>query len=1050
MPSSAPYPRFFLLLSHGNEFRTRRNSFDFEAPLLLSLLSYPLTPTIFRTISIERSLFSFIWKYSKRDQLILLAVTLTLFPLLFLTLELPKRIINDAIGAASDNINFFGVTVDQITFLMLLCGAFLLSVLGHGIMKMRINTMKGVLAERLLRRLRYTLIARILRFPAPYFERTSQGELVSMITSESEPMGGLMGDAVAQPVLQAGQMLTILVFLFMQSIAFGLAACALIPLQAWLIPKLQKQINLLNKKRVIQIRALAAEIGEGAAGASTLRTNGGWRYRLALFSERLGALYAIRFEIFQKKFFMKFLNNFIGQLTPFFFYSIGGYLTITGEVTVGALVAALAAYKDLSSPWKELLAYYNQSQDMALRWEVIMERFAPNGMVRTELFNSDPGDIPSLVGDVSLDGISVQDADGNPVLEEVSATFAQGSTVAITSPSDEDRRALAEVLMREIIPSSGKVTLAGEPLSELHQATIAKRIGHATSRPVMFLGSFGDNVVLPLRLRPSEDGALSALGLESARAGNSTDASTANWFDLDDMQIDGETGLRAWWLSLIKGMEIDRTLFLRGLDQRFVAEAHPELADALVKLRPEVSEQLQKSGLIKHVHVFDKDLFNPALPVAENLIFATPKQVITPALLQDQTEFMALLAKLGLEQDLLQLAADTVDVLRQTFGVDGTDHPLFRKLGLDPATFEAAVDLRAKQRDGTTLETADKASLMAVTFAISAEKLGSAFPDMIINRVLEIRKTHAADLQQSLSGLMSPITLDSPVAGLTVLENALFGKIAENAGPQGDALRAVAVDALYAAGLEGLVLDLIFDLPLTLGGKNLSAMLTETLAISRATIKRPQVLILDNVLSSFDAPTRAGLHDRLRGLLPESTIICLQPSFDDTSGFDAQFVLQQGRISTLASAAPVDEDDTVGADLSRKLRALEQTDLFAGLERKQLRLLAFSARWYQAKAGEYVFHKDDDPSSGAYLITEGEADLLLPVEGKDDILIATSGAGKLVGELGLIRNEPRALDMRAASELTCLRIGAEEFLDVVGSDARTAYKLLQVVAGYVS
>ena len=153
-------------------------------------------------------------------------MTLTLFPLLFLTLELPKRIINDAIGASSDEINFIGVEVGQIPFLMILCGAFLLSVFGHGIMKMRINTMKGILAERLLRRLRYTLIARILRFPAPYFERTSQGELVSMVTSESEPMGGLMGDAVAQPVLQAGQMLTILVFLFMQSIAFGLAACA--------------------------------------------------------------------------------------------------------------------------------------------------------------------------------------------------------------------------------------------------------------------------------------------------------------------------------------------------------------------------------------------------------------------------------------------------------------------------------------------------------------------------------------------------------------------------------------------------------------------------------------------------------------------------------------------------------------------------------------------------------------------------------------------------------------------------------------------------------
>ncbi len=132
-------------------------------------------------------------------------------PLLYVTLELPKRIINDAIGGDA-SVTYFGVTISQVQFLMVLCGLFLLAVFVHSIMKMRINTMKGILAERLLRRIHYTLIARILRFPAPYFERTSQGELVSMVTSESEPMGGLMGDAVAQPVLQAGQMLTILFF----------------------------------------------------------------------------------------------------------------------------------------------------------------------------------------------------------------------------------------------------------------------------------------------------------------------------------------------------------------------------------------------------------------------------------------------------------------------------------------------------------------------------------------------------------------------------------------------------------------------------------------------------------------------------------------------------------------------------------------------------------------------------------------------------------------------------------------------------------------------
>ncbi|MFT6023148.1 MAG: ABC-type multidrug transport system fused ATPase/permease subunit [Ascidiaceihabitans sp.] len=980
----------------------------------------------------------------------MLLVTLTLFPLLYLTLELPKRIINDAIGAGSEQVTVYGYQMGQITFLMVLCGLFLLAVFAHGIMKMRINTMKGVLAERLLRRFRYTLIARILRFPAPYFERTSQGELVSMVTSESEPMGGLMGDAVAQPVLQAGQMLTILGFLFFQSIAFGLAACALIPLQAWIIPKMQKQINQLNKKRVVEIRALAAEIGEGAAGASALRTNGGWRYRMAMISDRLGRLYAIRFEIFQKKFFMKFTNNFITQLTPFFFFSLGGYLAIMGEITVGALVAALAAYKDLSSPWKELLAYYNQSQDMALRWDTITDRFAPTGMIDTALFDTDPGEIPALIGDITLKSVSVRDEEGNSVLEDLNVAFPASNTIAITAPSDEDRRALAELLTREVLPSSGTITIAGHDITQLHQATIAARIGHATSRPVMFLGSFGDNVIMPLKFQPMGKGAATDEHRESLRAGNSPDMLGSDWLNPDVAHVKDADQLSDWWLHLINGIGSGDALFRRGLDQKFDAQTHKELAQRLVDLRPRVAAAIKAAGLSAHAWRFDAADYNPALPVVDNLIYATPNAPITADILAEQTEFMALLSELNLEGDLLQLAVDTVDMLRQIFGSDGTDHPLFRKLGLEVATYEEASALITKQRDSKVLTPQEKARLLAVPFVISAEKIGPAFPDEIVSRVLQMRREHGPALQASMKDLFTPLVDDKPVAGLSVMENALFGKVSDASGSKGDDLRRVVADVLQDAGLDGLVLALIFDMPIPRGGANVPAMFAEPLAVSRAAIKCPHVLILDSVLSSYGAQAQSNIHANLRALLPDTAIICLAPTFADINSFDLHFEMKQGRISTDDTRVDEAEDSTVSADLGRKLRALEQTDLFSGLDRKQLRLLAFGARWYSAKPGEYVFHKNDDPTDGAYLVTEGEADLLLPQGQGEDTLIATSGPGKLVGELGLIRHVPRSLDMRAKTDLTCLRIGAEEFLAVVENDASTAYKLLQVVAGYVS
>src|SRR6056297_1127487 len=125
----------------------------------------------------EPTLFSFIWKYSRRQQFMLLLFTLLTFPFLYATLELPKRIINDAIQADSAVVDVWGTQMTQVQFLLLLCFAFLGAVLVGGLLKMRLNTMKGVLAERLLRRLRYQLISRMLRFPRSYFRTTSQGEL---------------------------------------------------------------------------------------------------------------------------------------------------------------------------------------------------------------------------------------------------------------------------------------------------------------------------------------------------------------------------------------------------------------------------------------------------------------------------------------------------------------------------------------------------------------------------------------------------------------------------------------------------------------------------------------------------------------------------------------------------------------------------------------------------------------------------------------------------------------------------------------------------------
>src|SRR5207237_7066575 len=177
------------------------------------------------------------------------------------------------------------------------------------------------------------------------------------------------------------------------------------PVQAYFIPKMQRRIRQLGRERVRKMRVLSDRIGESIAAQVEIRTNAGARYQLADISHRLGEIYDIRFDIYNRKFFVKFFNNFLNQLTPFFFYLIGGYFVIVGELSFGALVAVIAAYKDLSSPWKELLDFYQNQQDVAIKYEQVVEQFQVANLLDARLAFDEPDTLPAPHRDIRFDRV---------------------------------------------------------------------------------------------------------------------------------------------------------------------------------------------------------------------------------------------------------------------------------------------------------------------------------------------------------------------------------------------------------------------------------------------------------------------------------------------------------------------------------------------------------------------------------------------------------------------------------------------------------------------
>ena len=259
----------------------------------------------------------------------------------------------------------------------------------NGWFKLYINTYKGRVGERLLQRLRYEMIDRLLRFPPWHTRRIRSAEIAGIIKDEVDPLAEFIGDSYSAPLFLAGQALTGLAFLFLQNIWFGLLTLLIVGLQVIVIPRLRRKLIQLGRARQATARQMATRIGEIVQGTNDLHLNDMSNHARADFLDRLGTILGIRLDLYRRKFSVKFLNNLLMQFTSVLFYLIGGYFVITGRLDVGALVASIAAYKDLPTPIKGLIDWDQQRLLAQVRYAQALEPFHLDQLPAPEIQDED-------------------------------------------------------------------------------------------------------------------------------------------------------------------------------------------------------------------------------------------------------------------------------------------------------------------------------------------------------------------------------------------------------------------------------------------------------------------------------------------------------------------------------------------------------------------------------------------------------------------------------------------------------------------------------------
>jgi ATP-binding cassette subfamily B protein/subfamily B ATP-binding cassette protein MsbA len=190
---------------------------------------------------------------------------------------------------------------------------------------------------------------------------------------------------------------------------------------------------------------------------------------------------------------------------------IGAHRVLDGSLTVGALLVFVAYLNNLQSQMAAMMNAYRVWQGSGGQVDRVLDVLESPPEVRDA---PSAARLPTVKGDVRLEGVCFGYEPGRPILREVNLRAAPGQTLAIVGPTGAGKSTLVGLIPRFADPWQGRVSIDGYNVREVALIDLRRQVSLVMQEPFLFPISVAQNIAFGRPDAPREQ------ILAAARAAN--------------------------------------------------------------------------------------------------------------------------------------------------------------------------------------------------------------------------------------------------------------------------------------------------------------------------------------------------------------------------------------------------------------------------------------------------------------------------------------------------------------------------------------------------